>query len=136
MVWISGVVDLAPPETAPTIRFESPEAIHAVVHPDVEFQAGRLGLAYYDAVVHEVVLPTQWDLRNPFHLSMLVHELVHHMQDASEAAYPCPAAKEREAYDAQQAWLLSQGLNLFDNDVIRINELFYVFATTCHAQLD
>lgn len=41
--------------------------------------------------------------------SFIVHELVHHAQLVSGRAYPCHAAKEREAYRYQNQWLMEHG---------------------------
>ncbi len=51
-----------------------------------------------------------WDENSLKSQSYLVHELVHHAQLVSGRHYPCHAAKEREAYMFQNAWLDEQGL--------------------------
>lgn len=42
--------------------------------------------------------------------SILVHELVHHLQHANKVNVPCPAALERQAYHLQVLWLREQGV--------------------------
>jgi hypothetical protein len=64
-------------------------------------------------------LPDQWTGRSAAELSVLVHELVHHLQEAAELRYECPAAREQLAYAAQERWLGLFGLSLsseFDID--------------------
>ena len=41
----------------------------------------------------------------PAELSVLVHEMVHHLQAASDMRFACPAEREVLAYRAQGAWL-------------------------------
>ncbi len=50
-----------------------------------------------------------WDPQSPAAQSYLVHELVHHAQLFSSKVYPCPQAKEREAYLLQNKWLVQHG---------------------------
>ena len=42
--------------------------------------------------------------------SILLHELVHHVQRFNHVKGPCPASLERRAYDLQAAWLREQGV--------------------------
>lgn len=52
-------------------------------------------------------------------LSVLIHELVHHIQSVAGLRYECPQAREREAYQAQDRWLRQFGTSLaeeFDVD--------------------
>ncbi len=50
-----------------------------------------------------------WDPGSLVAQSYLVHELVHHAQLFSGKIYPCPEAKEREAYTLQNKWLIEHG---------------------------
>jgi hypothetical protein len=50
-----------------------------------------------------------WDPNSLVSQSYLVHELVHHAQLFSGKQYPCPEAKEREAYTLQNKWLVEHG---------------------------
>lgn len=52
----------------------------------------------------------KWDATSVKMQSYLVHELVHHAQLISGKTYPCPAAKERAAYQLQNRWLAEKGL--------------------------
>ena len=40
-----------------------------------------------------------------------MHELVHHVQESRALPYPCLAARERDAYRLQAAWLSQQGVS-------------------------
>jgi hypothetical protein len=50
-----------------------------------------------------------WDPESLVSQSYIVHELVHHAQLFSGRTYPCPEAKEREAYTLQNKWLVEHG---------------------------
>lgn len=71
--------------------------------------------AVYDDRSRTILLPERWDAGSPAETSILVHELVHHLQNAAGLAYPCAAARERLAYEAQERWLGLFGLTLADS---------------------
>ena len=52
-----------------------------------------------------------------------MHELVHHLQNASGLSYLCAGAREALAYEAQEKWLSLFGTNLlaqFDIDAMTL----------------
>jgi hypothetical protein len=51
-----------------------------------------------------------WNLAALRDRSILLHELVHHVQRFNKVTPPCPAALERQAYDLQARWLREQGV--------------------------
>jgi hypothetical protein len=66
--------------------------------------------AFYLPATATIYLPKGWragDLRDD---SVLVHELVHHLQAANKVRIGCPAALERQAYALQLDWLREQGI--------------------------
>jgi hypothetical protein len=52
------------------------------------------------------------DRRHSEELSVLVHEMVHHLQNAGGLKYACAQAREKTAYQAQDKWLRQFGRNL------------------------
>lgn len=131
IVWAAGATGLPETENLPKIRFDEPAAISAAVNPTGLGSADPITIAYYDASGPYVVLPKGWRPEDPFHLSMLVHELVHHLQEEAGLTYACPGLREREAYGAQQLWLESQGLQLVGNSSFQIDEMFLLLRTSC-----
>lgn len=61
--------------------------------------------AFYDDGTKTIVLPEDWMTESPVDVSILVHELVHHMQNLGGIKYECAAAREKLAYRAQSRWL-------------------------------
>ena len=61
--------------------------------------------ALYDSVSETIYLPADWEAASPADVSILVHELVHHLQEQSGATFACPQERERLAYKAQAQWL-------------------------------
>ena len=66
----------------------------------------------YDTRHAIVLLPEGWQPRSAAELSMLVHELVHHLQTEAKLRYACPEEREALAYAAQEKWLGQFGTSL------------------------
>jgi len=90
---------------------------------------GRSIVAIYDRSTKAIMLPEGWSGTTAAELSVLLHELVHHLQDASNLRYECSAAREQLAYAAQEKWLALFGQSLeseFDIDPFTLK-----VSTTC-----
>jgi hypothetical protein len=62
-------------------------------------------VAIYDDEKRTIFLPEGWTGKTPADLSVLVHEMVHHLQNIDGQKFECPAAREKPAYLAQDKWL-------------------------------
>src|SRR5262245_48393551 len=58
------------------------------------------------------LLPERWTGTTAAELSVLVHEMVHHVQNVGGLKYQCPQEREKLAYMAQDRWLGLFGHNL------------------------
>lgn len=103
---------LPTPAHVPHVRTLSPCELmrEADSNPTLDCSAALAGPAYttafYDPAVNTVYLSREWDSRDPYHRSILAHELVHYMQDMNGAVFAgCMARFERPAYKAQMAYL-------------------------------
>jgi hypothetical protein len=61
--------------------------------------------AFYDDSEQTIFVGREWKPASPKQLSILVHEMVHHLQNLDKRRFACPAERERLAYKAQNAWL-------------------------------
>ena len=80
-------------------------------------------VAVYDTLSRTVYLPENWRGESPADQSILVHELVHHLQNIAGTKFECPAAREKAAYLAQDKWLSRFGKTLeneFDVDMFTV----------------
>jgi hypothetical protein len=68
--------------------------------------------AVYVEATRTIHLPATWDSRRVGDVSLLVHEMVHHLQNVAGARFLCPAAREAAAYEAQARWLAMFGRSL------------------------
>lgn len=123
MSWISNASGLPRVQTLPRVKFSLPEAIIAL-HSN-EFTGSRVAVpkpashaeqqtvvAVYDSATATIHLPDGWTGRTAGELSILVHEMVHHLQYANGLKFECLQAREKAAYDIQQKWLALFGRDL------------------------
>ncbi len=59
-----------------------------------------------------IVLPAGWTGGSAVEVSMLVHEMVHHVETEAGARFGCAQAREEAAYRLQGAWLEAHGETL------------------------
>jgi hypothetical protein len=86
-------------------------------------------VALYNHDTKTIFLSDAWTGADAKELSVLVHEMVHHLQNVGNLKYECPAARERLAYQAQDAWLKLYGRDLehdFDVDLFTV-----IISTAC-----
>ena len=112
-------IEIVPPARMTEVRYSRLQA----TRPDrVAAVAGRLALpevghdvfAIYDDLSRTIYLPENWTGKTPAEVSVLVHELVHHLQNVGGLKYDCAEAREKPAYRAQAGWLELFGKNLAD----------------------
>ena len=118
MTWLSSNFDLPAVNHHPEIKFVSQQEMVAVrfagLVPNMtsERDAASEIVALYDDRTKTILLSERWKGDAPADLSVLVHELVHHMQNLAQLRYPCPEAREAMAYAAQEKWLSLFGQSL------------------------
>lgn len=141
VAWLSANFALPAEYDHPQIVFVAPEAMH-----EVRSQAARkasLGQqqepaapgavsdveSFYDDATQTIHLSRDWSEDSAADLSVLVHEMVHHLQTEAKLAYPCPEAREKLAYDAQDRWLKQFGRNLIDE--FGLDSMTVLVRTSC-----
>lgn len=92
-------------------------------------ESRREPVALYDDASGTIYLPAGWTGTNPADVSVLVHEMVHHIQRKANLRYECPAQREQLAYLAQDRWLRMFGNNLLDE--FSLDEFTLKVSTSC-----
>lgn len=125
--WIARNFDLPTADT-PAVELASPARIAALRYRGLLpsnsdgqplLGAGRSVVAVYDSTRQVIYLPEGWTGASPAEQSVLVHEMVHHLQQRAGARFNCPEEREKLAYEAQELWLAQFGTTLeqeFDLD--------------------
>ena len=85
--------------------------------------------AIYDDHGRIIYLPEGWTGETPAEVAVLVHELVHHLQNVANLNYACPQAREKPAYQAQAAWLELFGTSLVEE--FELDPMTLLVRTNC-----
>lgn len=91
--------------------------------PAVQAAHQREVVAVYNDTTKTIFLSSAWVGATPAELSILVHEMVHHLQNLGNFKYECSAAREKLAYQAQDQWLKRFGQDLekeFEIDMLTL----------------
>jgi hypothetical protein len=83
-----------------------------VASANPEARAGQDLVAVYDDASRTIYLPEGWSGKSAAETSVLVHEMVHHLQNLAGLKHECPEAREKLAYEAQDQWLKQFGEDL------------------------
>jgi hypothetical protein len=126
VTWLS--TDFALPEDYqhPRIEFVSPMRMAAIryvalgaslqarfVSDEQWAEQMRDTLALYQDSSRTIYLRAEWAGATPAEMSVLVHEMVHHLQNLAAEKFACAQAREESAYAAQQKWLALAGRDFF-----------------------
>jgi len=101
----------------------------ALQEQESSFEKRRDVVALYNDHTKTIYLSDKWTGTTPSELSVLVHEMVHHLQNEAGTTYDCPAEREKLAYEAQDKWLHLFGRNL--EAEFEINGLALLVSTSC-----
>ena len=99
------------------------------VLPRIAFSAPAEVEAQYDDATRTIYLPEAWTGDSPAELSVLVHEMVHHVQNVAGLGYACPEEREKLAYAAQRQWLALVGRDLMQE--FRLDPMTLLVRTNC-----
>ena len=121
--WISRSFDLPEIDQLPRVQFVSstqvtalrfrlpqPRPGQAIEHAGPYLGGGRAVVAVYDKDI--IYLSDRWRGGSPADQSVLIHEMVHHLQQRAQLRYGCPQEREKLAYQVQERWLTRFGATL------------------------
>jgi len=69
-------------------------------------------VAIYDDATRTIYLPDGWTGNTAAESSILVHEMVHHLQNLGKLKFACAQQRDELAFEAQERWLGLFGKNL------------------------
>ena len=134
VVWLSKNFDLPAHFGHPTIKFVPAQAVVAIRYAaflnDPTKAAAVQGdvVSVYNTDTHTIYMGDVWKGVTPAEVSVLVHEMVHHLQTLARLKFACPQEREQMAFQAQQRWL-----SAFDTDLEREFDLD-AFSLLVHSQ--
>ena len=127
-------IELVPPARMAAVRYSRlqgamPDRVATEAGKSAPSELGRDVFAIYDDRSRTIYLPEGWTGATPAEVSVLVHELVHHLQNVAGLQYDCSAAREKPAYSAQARWLELFGTSLADE--FDIDAMTILVRTSC-----
>ena len=111
--WLASEFALPAMADAPAVELAAPRRMIEVRlggGPPASFTPDLV--AAYDDRTRTIYLPRRWTGGTAAELSVLVHEMVHHLQSSAGARFECAEAREKTAYEAQARWLAAFGSGL------------------------
>ncbi len=128
MVWLAATFGLPEVQDPPGIRYLAPNQIAAIHYGRGEVGVGDV-VSVYEDLTGTIILNPDWNSRSVADISVLAHELVHHLQNRAGLTYACPEEREALAYQAQQKWLQLFGADL--ESAFGIDALSLKIKTNC-----
>ena len=123
--WIAHNFNLPEIDQLPRVQFVSsvqvtalryglpqPPPGQAIEQASRNLGVGRAVVAVYDNAKDTIYLSDGWRGGSPADQSVLIHEMVHHLQKHAQLRYDCPQEREKLAYQAQERWLTRVGATL------------------------
>jgi len=131
LFWI-GVNSSLPIEgvVLPKVEFISSEEMHSMMNMKMpkDITEVQVKALYYipDKIIY---LRNDWNKTEALDRSVLLHELVHHLQKNDE--YECREKREEEAYELQFTYMREHNIEN-PKRVLHIGDLFYTVMTSCY----
>jgi hypothetical protein len=141
VTWLSINFGLPATEDYPHVAFASStqmlELRYGVIDPGAVFASDMAELsgtdhdlqAVYDDRSRTIYLLEGWTGATPAESSILVHELVHHLQRVARIPSACAEAREKPAYLAQERWLQLFGTSLAEE--FQMDAMTILVRTNC-----
>jgi hypothetical protein len=127
--WLVATSGLPTTDALPKVRHQPSQVLVSLRYGEAaEVQHQDVAGLYLDET-RTIYLEENWDSRNAADVSILVHELVHHLQNVAGLTYDCPGAREKAAYEAQARWLTQFDLTL--QSTFGVDDLTLKLATAC-----
>ena len=112
VTWLAANFDLPAIYDLPEVRFVPAAQISDLRYRHITATRRRSVVAVYDDASRTILLNEAWTGQSAEELSILVHEVVHHLQNLAGHQHRCRGAREKLAYEAQERWLSLFGLSL------------------------
>jgi len=109
-------IEIVPSEKIVTLRYHGLSNGQSENAPNGQWAVSSNSdtVAIYIDSTQTIYLAQGWTGSTAADLSILVHEMVHHLQNLAGLKYECPQEREKLAYMIQDRWL-----NLFGHDLAR-----------------
>ena len=103
MIWIGANTNYNIDVPLPPIEFKTQVEMESLYYGERKKEGELYG--FYNLKKNIIILPDTWDSARPFDLGLLVHEMIHYLQDVNEIQFRCVAEMEADAWPLQKQYL-------------------------------
>jgi len=132
LLWIGAETDYNVNVPHPAIIQMTQTEMNDMFYGEHKTGTGKLH-AFYDPKANTIYLNENFDIHNAFDKGILLHELLHYVQDMNEVVgkkFECWRATELEVYELQSKYLLEVHGVVFDYD-----ELYVKMQAVCNPNM-
>ena len=104
LLWIGANSNYNTDVPVPTVIFMNEQEMNQAYYKGQE-PVGELH-GFYHLEQDIIILKDTWDRHNPWDLSILLHEVVHYVQDINEIQFQCNMEMEQMSWPLQQEYLM------------------------------
>ena len=126
MIWLGANTTLDTNHDIPKVVFLPQEKMEQMYYVDEPEKLPNELHGIYDTDSDTIILRDTWDRRKPWDMGVLVHEMVHYLQDMNSMDFQCTAQMEKDAWPIQQKYLKDQHDYDWEYD-----SLWYMVISTC-----
>ena len=126
MIWLGANTPFDTNHDIPKVLFLTQTQMEELYYPEDQEKMPNKLHGLYDRESETIILSETWDRRDPWDLAVLLHEMVHYLQDMNKVEFECTAQMERDAWPIQQKYLREKHNFEWDYD-----GLWYMVISTC-----
>ena len=125
MLWLGTNTYLNADHPHPTVILMPQAEMNSLYFKDNDHEPDSLhGL--YNKEDDTIILPDDWNKEDPFDMSVLLHELVHYLQDVNGMQFNCTQEMEKDSWPIQQNFLKK----VYNYDW-NYDKLWYIMISSC-----
>ena len=125
MIWIGANTNYNVDVPAPMFWFLTQDQLEQAYYGEENYE-GTILYGFYDITLNLIILPDTWDRTDPWDQSVLLHEMIHYLQDVNQIEYPCIEEMEKDTWPLQKQYLKEE--HNFDWDY---DKLWHLLISSC-----
>ena len=129
MIWLGANTPFSTNFDVPKVVFLPQNQLEQMFYGDNKYEPDQLH-GMYNKEIDTIFLPDDWDRREAWDMGVLVHEMVHYLQDMNEMKFACSREMEKKAWPIQQYYLKKEHDYDWDYD-----KLWFIVISSCDPQL-
>tara|TARA_A100000164_G_scaffold184811_1_gene164125 strand:+ start:118 stop:543 length:426 start_codon:yes stop_codon:yes gene_type:complete len=126
MIWLGANTTFDTNHDIPNVLFLTQTQMEELYYPEDQDKFPNQLHGLYDKESDTIILPETWDRRKPWDMGVLLHEMVHYLQDINGLEFQCLAEMEKDAWPIQQKYLKER-----HNFEWNYDGLWYLVISTC-----